>query len=138
MDTIDDWLRKPDIYLDEGQLQKIYDYPDGSNWEFFLHGSNIKPIPKPKEPIEQGFQAFIQSENDFNDKQLQTLKKMKDVIVTNPSNRKNFWNDHIVANPIYRMLIASSDEIESIFDGDFTWVLSTMKKNLKLPGSMRT
>lgn len=137
LDAIDDWLRKPDIYLDEGQLQKIYDYPDGSNWEFFLHGSDIKPIPTPKERIEQGFQAFIQSENHFNDKQLQTLKKMKDVIVTNLSNRKDFGKADIVANPIYRMLIGSGDEIESIFDGDFAGVLSVMKKNLKLPGSMR-
>lgn len=137
LNVIDEWLRKPNIYLDEGQLQKIYDYPDGSNWEFFLHGSDIKPIPTPKERIEQGFQAFIQSENNFNDKQLQTLKKMKDVIVTNISNRKDFGKDDIVANPIYRMLIGSGDEIESIFDGDFSGVLSAMKKNLKLPGSIR-
>ena len=137
LDVIDDWLRKPDIYLDEGQLQKIYDYPDGSNWEFFLHGSDIKPIPTPKERIEQGFQAFIQSQNNFSDKQLQTLAKMKDVIVTNLSNRKDFSKDDIVANPIYRMIIGSSDEIELIFDGDFSGVLNNMKKNLKLPGSMR-
>ncbi len=137
LDVIDGWLRNPDIYLDEGQLQKIYDYPDGSSWEFFLHGSDIKPIPTPKERIEQGFQAFIQSENKFNDKQLQTLAKMKDVIVTNLSNRKDFGKDDIVANPVYRMIIGSSDQIESIFDGNFSGVLNDMKKNLKLPGSMR-
>jgi len=137
LDVIDDWLRKPDIYLDEGQLQKIYDYPDGSSWEFFLHGSDIKSIPTPEERIEQGFLAFIQSENNFNDKQLQTLAKMKDVIVTNLSNRKDFSKDDIVADPIYRMIIGSSDEIESIFDGNFSGVQNDMKKNLKLPGSMR-
>ena len=137
LDIIEDWLRKPDIYLNEGQLQKIYDYPDGSNWEFFLHGSDIKPIPTPEERIEQGFQAFIQTQNNFNDKQLQTLKKMKAVIVTNISNRKDFDKDDIVANPVYRMIIGSSDVIEGIFDGDFSGVLNEMKKNLKLPKSMR-
>ena len=137
LDAIDEWLRKPAIYLDEGQLQKIYDYPDGSNWEFFLHGSDIKPIPTPKERIEQGYQAFIHSESNFNDKQLQTLAKMKDVIVTNLSHHKDFTKEDIVANPVYRMIIGSSDQIEAIFDGNFSGVLNNMKKNLKLPGSMR-
>lgn len=62
---------------------------------------------------------------------------MKDVIVTNISNRKDFDKDDIVANPVYRMIIGSSDVIEGIFNGDFSWVLNEMKKNLKLPKSMR-
>ncbi|MGZ8927247.1 MAG: DEAD/DEAH box helicase family protein [Methylobacter sp.] len=137
LNTIDEWLKKPDIYLDEGQLQRIYDYPDGSNWEFFLHGSDIKPIPSPKERIEQGFQAFIKAENHLNDRQLQTLKKMKDVFVSNLSSRKDISKDDIISNPVYRMIIGSSDEIERIFEGNFAGVLNELKNNLKLPGSMR-
>ena len=57
---------------------------------------------------------------------------MKDVIVTNISNRKSFDKDDILANPIYRMIIGSSDVIEGIFDGSFSDVLHEMKKNLKL------
>ena len=62
---------------------------------------------------------------------------MKDVIVTNISNHRDFDKDDIVANPVYRMIIGSSDVIEEIFDGDFSGVLNEMKKNLKLPKSMR-
>ena len=33
IEYIDEWVKKPDIYLDESQLQKIYDF-QGSVWDF--------------------------------------------------------------------------------------------------------
>ena len=57
--------------------------------------------------------------------------------MTNLSHHKDFTKEDIVANPVYRMIIGSSDQIEAIFDGNFSGVLNDMKKNLKLPGSMR-
>ncbi|MBK6332041.1 MAG: DEAD/DEAH box helicase family protein [Bacteroidetes bacterium] len=31
-----DWLSKPNTFLDEGHLQKMYDFPEGSAWDFYF------------------------------------------------------------------------------------------------------
>ena len=37
IEIIKDLIKNPEIYLDEGQLQKIYDYPQGTIWDFFIN-----------------------------------------------------------------------------------------------------
>ncbi|MBI5055235.1 MAG: DEAD/DEAH box helicase family protein [Nitrospirae bacterium] len=132
---IDEWLKAPEIYLEEGQLQKIYDYPNGTTWEFLLHALGFKKIPTPKERIEQGYEAFIKSTTDFNDDQLKVLAKMKDIFATNLSSKQEIDLKKIFANPIYEKIIGKKEKVSQLFAGKFDAVISELKRNLKLPRS---
>ena len=57
--AINQWINDPDIYLTEENLQRIYDFPGGSTWDFFLHVLGVKKIPTTTERIEQGFEAYL-------------------------------------------------------------------------------
>lgn len=54
------WLSLQNTFMDEGHLQKMYDYPEGSAWDFLLHALGKKKIPTPKERIEKKL-PFIHS-----------------------------------------------------------------------------
>jgi type I site-specific restriction endonuclease len=69
------WTKNPNVYLDEGQLQKVYDFEQGSIWDFFLHALKVKAIPTPKERVEKGFESYIKTYN-FNDKQIHILREI--------------------------------------------------------------
>ena len=71
-----DWLSKPNTFLDEGHLQKMYDFPEGSAWDFLLHALGKKKIPTPKERIEKNYLSYIHT-YDFTDEQIVVLKKSK-------------------------------------------------------------
>ncbi len=46
IEIIKDLIKNPEIYLDEGQLQKIYDYPQGTIWDFFINLSTLSQFSK--------------------------------------------------------------------------------------------
>ncbi len=35
------WLSLPNTFMDEGDLQKMYDYPEGSAWDVVLHELDV-------------------------------------------------------------------------------------------------
>ena len=78
IETIKDWAKKPEVYLDEGQIQKVYDFKQGSIWDFFLHALKIKKIPTPKERIKHGFDSYLKTYS-FNDDQIHILQDIKDI-----------------------------------------------------------
>ncbi|EEK91921.1 DEAD/DEAH box helicase family protein [Bacillus cereus] len=131
LDAVTDWINKPNIYLDEGQLQKIYDYPQGSVWDFYLHALGVKSIPTSEERIRNGYESYIQTYN-FTDEQLRALGKLKEIFISNISNHKDISIDIIFGNPIYERLIGTKSEIETIFEGKFEMVLVDLKENLNL------
>lgn len=135
LEIIDEWLKAPEIYLNEGQLQKMYQYPNGTNWEFLLHALGCRKIPTPKERIAQGYEAFINSTTDFNDDQLKVLAKMKDIFATNLSSKQEIDIKKIFANPIYEKIIGKKEKINHLFAGKFDTVVNELKRNLKLPNA---
>ena len=92
-----DWLSKPNVFLDEGHLQKMYDFPEGSAWDFMLHALGKKKIPSPKERIEKNYLSYLHTYN-FTDEQIKVLKKIKDVFASNISSKKDI--DIMYANRI--------------------------------------
>jgi len=44
LELIRDWVGRPEIYLDEANLRRIYQFPQGTLWDFFLHAANVKKI----------------------------------------------------------------------------------------------
>ena len=122
-----DWLSKPNTFLDEGHLQKMYEYPEGSAWDFLLHALGKKQIPTPKERIEKNYLSYINT-YDFNDDQIVILKKIKDVFTSNIASHKEIDEKEIFGNPIYERLIGSYDSINKKFDGRFHAVVSDLKK----------
>ncbi|MBW2662822.1 MAG: DEAD/DEAH box helicase family protein, partial [Deltaproteobacteria bacterium] len=82
IDNVIDFIRKPQIYMDEGQLQKIYAYPGGTAWDFFLHVLGIKSVPTPLERIRKGYESYIAS-SVYNDEQVRVLRKIKDIFASN-------------------------------------------------------
>jgi superfamily II DNA or RNA helicase len=121
-----DWLSKPNTFLDEGHLQKMYDFPEGSAWDFLLHALGKKKIPTPKERIEKNYLSYIHT-YDFSDEQIVVLKKIKDVFVSNLASKRSIDEKEIFGNPIYERLIGSYDDINKKFGGKFNLVINDLK-----------
>lgn len=122
IDTIRTWSKNPEIYLDENQLQAIYDFPQGTMWDFFLNAVGIRKIPTRRERIERGIESYLAT-YDFNDSQIKTLRRLKEIFAANVEARKEITTDDIFANPIYERIVGSRDEIERKFSGRFSEVV---------------
>jgi len=125
------WLSKPNTFLDEGHLQKMYDYPEGSVWDFLLHALGKKKIPTPKERIEKNYLSYIHT-YDFSDEQIIVLKKIKDIFASNMASKRDIDDKDIFGNPIYEKLIGSYDEINKKFEGNFNHVLTDLKNTFNM------
>ncbi|MBT3193742.1 MAG: hypothetical protein HN341_14440, partial [Verrucomicrobia bacterium] len=132
VETVEAWVSKPKIWLDEGSLQRIYDYPAGSVWDFFLHVLGKRRIPEPFERVETGYDNYIRSA-EFNDGQVQTLRQIKDVFLAALRERGEVGVEGIFGNPIYEQIIGNYDEVNGRFDGRLDEVIQTMQKSFKLP-----
>jgi hypothetical protein len=78
------WIAAPDIILSEDQLQRIYEFPAGSVWDFFLAVLGVKKIPTTRERIEAGFESYLTLYN-FSPERTDALRKIKDAFVANLS-----------------------------------------------------
>ncbi len=125
--TFIEWLGQPNTFMDEGHLQKMYGYPEGSAWDFLLHALGAKKIPTPKERIEKSYLSYIQT-YDFSDEQIVILKKIKEIFASNIVSKRDIELKTIFGNPIYEKLIGSYDAINQKFDGKFPLVLRDLKE----------
>ena len=130
--VIQDWLKKPNIFLDEGILRKIYKYPGGSVWDFFLNVLKVKKLLTPKERLERGFDSYL-STSAFNEDQTIILKKLKKMFVSNIINGKDLSIKDIYSNPIYENILGSFEEINAKFDDKIDVVISEVKNNFNVP-----
>lgn len=132
IDKIKNWSRNPNVYLDEGQLQKAYNFEQGSIWDFFLHALKIKRIPTPKERIERGFDSYIQTYN-FNDKQIKILCDMKDIVSANIADKKRISAQEIFNNPVFVRIIGTDyQEVNQIFDNRFPEIFEELQSTFKV------
>jgi len=132
IDVIKNWSRNPNVYLDEGQLQKAYDFEQGSIWDFFLHALKIKKIPTPQERIERGFDSYIKTYN-FTDKQIQILRDMKDIISANIAEKKRISPQEVFNNPVFvRIIGADYEEVNQVFDNRFPQVYEELQSTFKV------
>ena len=129
--AVDEWVKNPEIYLDEGSLQRIFDYPAGSVWDFFLHVLGKRSIPTILDRIEMGYENFITSA-DFNEEQVRVLKKIKSVFVANLSSHGTVDARSIFQNPIYERLIGSYDEVNRIFNGKIDEVIAELSNCFRI------
>ena len=124
------WTASPDIILTEDQLQRIYEFPGGSVWDFFLAVLGVKKIPTTRERIEAGFESYLNLYN-FTPEQAETLRKIKEAFVANLSSQGRVDVDAIFANPIYARLIGSFEQVNQRFDGKLRDVVAAMQKTFK-------
>jgi hypothetical protein len=127
---IKEWINKPEIYLNEEQLQRIYDFPPGSIWDFFLDVLGVKKIPTNEERIEMGFESYISLYN-FTQGQVEALRKIKNVFAANISSHGKIDLAAIFANPIYSRLIGQFDEINQKFEGQLKVVVAEMERSFR-------
>ncbi|KAF0156632.1 MAG: Type III restriction protein res subunit [Syntrophaceae bacterium] len=127
---IREWVNKPEIYLSEEQLQRIYDFPPGSIWDFFLAVLEVKKIPTVTERIEAGFETYISMYN-FTPEQIEVLRKIKNVFAVNISSHGKLDLNAIFANPIYCRLIGQFDEINQRFEGRLQDIVDEMEKSFR-------
>ncbi len=130
-----EWLSLPNTFMDEGHLQKMYNYPEGSAWDFLLHALGKKKIPTPKERIEKNYLSYIHTYN-FTDEQIVILKKIKDVFASNITAKQEFGVSDIFGNPIYERLIGSYKTVNEVFDGKFSAVLAELNSTFYLQKSV--
>lgn len=131
VEAVEDWVSKPEIWLDEGNLQRIYDYPAGSVWDFFLHVLGKRRIPTPLQRVQTGYENYILSA-EFTDAQVHVLELIKDVFVSTLSEHGTVDAQSIFQNPIYESIIGTYDEVNRAFDGKIDEVIKTMSNNFKL------
>jgi type I site-specific restriction endonuclease len=124
------WAAAPDIILSEEQLQRIYEFPAGSVWDFFLSVLGVKKIPTTRERIEAGFESYLSLYN-FTPEQTAALHKIKAAFVANLDSHGRVDLDAIFANPIYARLIGSFEEINAKFDGRLKEVVTAMQQTFK-------
>lgn len=125
---VKEWVAAPDVILSEEQLQRIYEYPAGSVWDFFLAVLGVKKIPTTRERIEAGFDSYLELYN-FTDGQAIALRKIKDAFVANLSSHGRVDLDAIFANPIYARLIGNFEDINRKFDGRLREIVEGMQGN---------
>lgn len=132
VETIMAWAKNPEVYLDEGQLKKMYDFEQGSIWDFFLHALNIKKIPTPKERIERGFDSYLRTYN-FSDEQIRILQDIKDIFAENITQKKRITAQEIFNNPVYlRIIGADYQEISQKFDNRLTQIFEELETTFKV------
>ncbi len=132
VETIKDWAKKPEVYLDEGQLQKVYDFKQGSIWDFFLHALKIKKIPTPRERIELGFDSYLKTYS-FNDDQIHILQDIKDFFAENITQKRRITAQEIFDNPVYMRIIgADYQEINQMFDNRLPQVFEELQTTFKV------
>ncbi len=132
VEKIKTWTKNPDVYLDEGQLKKVYDYEQGSMWDFFLHALNIRKIPTPKERVEKGFESYLKTYN-FSDQQINILRDMKDIVAANIAESRRIAPQDVFNNPVFARLIGSDyQEVNQIFDNKFPQVLEELQTSFKI------
>jgi len=127
---IKEWAAAPNVILTEEQLQRIYEYPAGSVWDFFLAVLGVRKIPTTRERIEAGFENYLGLYN-FTDEQATALRKVKDAFVANLSSHGRVDLDAIFANPIYARLIGDFEEVNRKFDGRLREVVDQMQSSFK-------
>ena len=125
------WTALPDIILTEEQLQRIYEFPAGSVWDFFLAVLGVKKIPTTRERIEVGFESYLRLYN-FTSEQADALRKIKDAFVANLSSQGRVDLDAIFANPIYARLIGSFEETNQRFDGRLKDIVAEMQNSFNI------
>lgn len=127
VEAIKDWAKNPQVYLDEGQLQRIYDFDQGSIWDFFLNALKIKKIPTPKERIEYGFDSYLKTYN-FTDDQIRVLQDIKDIFAENIVQKKSITPQAMFDNPVYSRIIgADYQEINQKFDNRLPQVFEELQ-----------
>lgn len=125
INNFNDWLGKPNTFLDEGHLQRMYDYPGGSAWEFLLHAIDKKKIPSPKERIEKSYNSYLTT-YDFTDEQIVILKKIKNIFSSNVSSKRKINSKDIFGSPIYESIVGSYQDVNNVFNGNFNSVLEDL------------
>lgn len=132
IEEIKEWTKNPDVYLDEGQLQKVYDFEQGSIWDFFLHALKIKKIPTPKERVERGFESYLKTYN-FNDEQIHILRDMKDIVAANIAERKKLTPQEVFNNPIFARIIGADYQgVNQVFDNRFPEVFEELQTTFRI------
>ena len=132
IDVIQNWTHNPEVFLDEGQLRRIYDFEQGSIWDFFLHGTGIRKIPTPRERIERGYESYIKTYN-FNDRQIIILRKIKDLVSANVADRRRISPQDIFDNPYYvRALGYDYQEVNQLFDNHFPTIFNQLQTTFRI------
>jgi type I restriction enzyme R subunit len=132
IEAVEDWVSKPEIWLDEGNLQRMYDYPAGSVLDFFLHVLGKRRIPTPLQRIQVGYENYILSA-EFSDAQVEKLRQIKDVFLAALQERGEVDVYSIFGNPIYENIIGTYEEVNRLFDGQLDEIVKTMCNCFILP-----
>jgi hypothetical protein len=132
IEAVEDWVSKPEIWLDEGNLQRIYDYPAGSVWDFFLHVLGKRRIPTPFERVQNGYDHYIRSA-EFTETQVHTLGLIKDVFLAALKEHGTVDARTIFADPNYEQIIGSYPEVNRLFDERLDEIVKAMQRNFQLP-----
>jgi type I site-specific restriction endonuclease len=131
LEILKDWIRNPELYLDEEQLKRIYNYPQGSIWDFFLHATGIKKIPTIEKRIEKGFSEYIKR-NNFTDEQIKILERIKSILAQNYVKNRKLIPEEIFSNPLYEQIVGSREELEKVFSNDFKNILDDLNHAISM------
>jgi type I site-specific restriction endonuclease len=131
LELLKEWLKAPEVFLDEGQLQRIYNFPDGTVWDFIRDAVGSKRVPTQVERIINGYESFLREKN-FSDEQIIFLKKVRDSFIINLTKNERFTFQQLFSNPIYQNLIGSYFDVDKMFEGKLDEVSNELVGNFKI------
>jgi len=130
LETLKEWAKNPEIYLDEEQLKKIYNYQQGNIWDFFLHAIGKRKIPSLEERVEKGFSEYIRTYN-FKDKQIKILEKIKNILAQNYVKNKTLNPDDLFSSPLYEQIVGRKEDLEKVFANKFEDILHDLETTIR-------
>lgn len=128
---LEKWMENPEIYLNEDQLKKIYNFPQGSIWDFFLHAIKKQRIPTQQERIQKAFETYVQTYK-FTDEQIKILQRMKEIVAANIVQKKQFSPEEIFSNPVYERIVGSREDVVETFGDKFDETLTEFETLVKV------
>ena len=131
IELLKEWLKAPEVFLDEGQLQRIYNFPDGTIWDFIRDAVGSKKIPTRVERIINGYESYLREKN-FNDEQIIFLKKVRDSFIVNLTKNERVSSKQLFSNPIYENLIGSYHDINLMFNDKLDEVINELIGNFRI------
>jgi phosphopentomutase len=82
--------------------------------------------------VEKGFESYIKTYS-FNDKQIQILRDMKDIVSANIAEKKKTSAQEVLNNPVFARIIGTDYQgVNQIFDNRFPEVFEELQTTFKV------
>lgn len=100
-------LNRPDLYINEGVLQQVYQLPGVSLLDFLNHILGLSRLPNRQEEIEQAFERFLDEHPHFTSTQIRFLRVVRSAVLR---------RSKLTANDLLRPPFSNVGSVNKLFN----------------------